>query len=134
MPCKYDWVCTPFQYMQRECAPCRLCTFSRHFSEVEHQSVFLSSSEASTVDCNLLKSGDLCLLQGLHYHTRRLPDRQSVPSLKVKQWTARDGFGDLLVFWCASLFWRVLTQMGRVNNQIQTAVGASFSWNPGPLD
>lgn len=44
--------------------------------------------EASTVGNTLLKSGGLCLLQGLHYHTRDLPDRptawQTASSPKVK--------------------------------------------------
>lgn len=39
-----------------------------------HQSGLLPFKEASTGGCILQKSEDLCLLQGLHYHTRGLPE------------------------------------------------------------
>ncbi|KAK1896795.1 Quinolinate synthase A [Dissostichus eleginoides] len=48
-----------------------------------HQSLLLPLMEASTSSYTLQMSEGLCLLKGLHYHTRGLPDRHTVPPPKM---------------------------------------------------
>lgn len=93
-----------------------------------------SWKEASTVGITLQKSG-LCLLQGLNYHTRGLPDRYC--STTQAKASAADGCGAWYSMMLPSMplfssFWDVLTQMGRVNRTGVKPCGCSILMEPQP--